>query len=253
MMGRAFSTLFLVLFSLACEGETLYDVPAPDAPTPSGTNRAPTAQLAVEPQAIMSPVQARLHLTCNDPDGDQVTHILSYSGSAASDVQSVSAVDITRSFLQTTQIRGSCRDSRGASSTVATRQLLVINGDAHRDSVLVLTNSARTGAGVASLVLDARLTAFALAHARDMAERGYFSHTTPDGKTFSTRLREAGISGPAGENIAGNFSAAGAVQAWLNSSGHRANMLNGTFRRLGVGVYRTLESPYTYYVQVFTN
>jgi uncharacterized protein YkwD len=87
-----------------------------------------------------------------------------------------------------------------------------------------------------------------------MAEREYFSHTTPDGITFGQRLQRAGVSySSAGENIAGNSSAGSAVQAWLNSSGHRANMLNGAFRHLGVGVFRTPSSPYTYYVQVFTN
>jgi uncharacterized protein YkwD len=87
-----------------------------------------------------------------------------------------------------------------------------------------------------------------------MAERGYFSHTTPEGKTFTQRLRESGASySTAGENIAGNHSAKGAVDAWLASTGHRQNMLNPAFRRLGVGVFRTPTSPYTYYVQVFTN
>lgn len=245
--------LIVALLGIACQGDTLYDVPEVESPESSENNRAPTAQLSVEPQGVMAPVQAQIRLTCSDPDGDQVLHLLTYSGSSSNDVQSADPIDLVRSFVQAVQIRGSCRDSRGATSSPASRQLTVVNAEVQRDSVLLLTNAARASAGVGALVLDPRLTTLAVAHARDMAERGYFSHTTPEGKTFGERLRDAGLSGPAGENLAGSASASGAVQAWLNSSGHRANMLNGTFRRLGVGVYRTLESPYTYYVQVFTN
>jgi len=253
MTQRVQYGLSVILLGLACQGDTLYDVPDPEGPGASGSNRAPSAQLSVEPQGIMAPVQGRLRLTCSDPDGDQVIHILGYTGSTSNDVQSAAPIDLTHSFVQAVVIRGSCIDSRGAASSPISRQLVVVNGDLQRDSVLLLTNAARSAAGVQSLVQDSRLTALAVAHARDMAERGYFSHTTPEGKTFSDRLREAGVSGSAGENIAGNSSAGGAVQAWLNSSGHRANMVNSTFRRLGAGVYRTLQSPYTYYVQVFTN
>jgi uncharacterized protein YkwD len=122
------------------------------------------------------------------------------------------------------------------------------------DSVLDLTNAARADARVAPLVASAELDAVARAHARDMAERRYFSHTTPDGVTFTQRLTANGVAyRRAGENIAGNSSAAGAVAAWLGSSGHRANILSGGFGRLGVGIHREPDSPYTYYVQVFTD
>jgi uncharacterized protein YkwD len=122
------------------------------------------------------------------------------------------------------------------------------------DSVTQLTNEARAASSLGALARDPALDAVAFAHARDMAVRRYFSHTSPDGTTFTQRLRNAGVNyGSAGENIAGNASAQGAVQAWLGSPGHRANMLNGSFGRIGVGVHREADSPYTYYVQVFTN
>lgn len=122
------------------------------------------------------------------------------------------------------------------------------------DSVLSLTNEARAEAGLAILARSGHLDAVAQAHAEDMARRGYFSHTTPEGRTFTQRLSAAGVTyRTAGENIAGNGSAAGAVTAWLGSSGHRANMLNPSFGQLGVGIHREADSPWTYYVQVFTN
>jgi uncharacterized protein YkwD len=170
------------------------------------------------------------------------------------DVTSTDAISFSTAFTRSVEIRGACRDSRNASSAIVRHSLLVVDAGVQRDSVLLLTNSARSSAGGPGLVLDALLTAVAHAHARDMAERAYFDHTSPEGKTFSQRLRESGASySTAGENIARNFSAKGAVDAWLNSTGHRQNMLNPAFRRLGVGVFRTLSSPYTYYVQVFTN
>jgi uncharacterized protein YkwD len=202
----------------------------------------------------MAPVAVQIVFSCSDPDGDAVTHLLSYSGSPTYDASSAAPLSLTRQLTQPTEIRAVCRDARGALSPESRRAITVVNGDIQRDSLLLLTNAARASAGAGTLILDTRLTAFAHAHARDMAERNYFSHTTPEGKTFAQRLQDAGLSGfSAGENIAGNSSAQGAVQAWLNSPGHRQNMLNASFRRLGVGVYRTLTSPYTYYVQVFTN
>jgi uncharacterized protein YkwD len=129
-----------------------------------------------------------------------------------------------------------------------------LNESAQRDSVLALSNVARATARIAILSLDPKLNSVAQAHARDMADRGYFSHVTPEGKTLSQRLREAGIPfSAAGENIAANFSARATVQAWMESPGHRQNLLNGTFRKLGVGVYRNSLQAQTYYVQVFTN
>lgn len=71
-----------------------------------------------------------------------------------------------------------------------------------------------------------------------MAERGYFGHTTPEGVTFRERILTAGFSNPGtGENIARGQSDARQVMAsWMASEGHRANILNCEFSRVGVGV-----------------
>jgi uncharacterized protein YkwD len=71
-----------------------------------------------------------------------------------------------------------------------------------------------------------------------MAARGYFSHTTPEGVAFSTRITSAGYrwSG-AGENIAkGQRTPADVMTSWMNSAGHKANILNCGFKNIGVGV-----------------
>jgi uncharacterized protein YkwD len=129
-----------------------------------------------------------------------------------------------------------------------------LNESAQRDSVLALSNAARATARIAFFSPDPKLNVVAQAHARDMADRGYFGHVTPEGKTLVQRLREAGIVySAAGENIAANFSALATVDAWMESPAHRQNLLNGAFHKLGVGVYRNSLQPQIYYVQVFTN
>jgi uncharacterized protein YkwD len=104
--------------------------------------------------------------------------------------------------------------------------------------VATLVNTERAKAGCAALVVDDRLTAAARAHSADMASRNYFSHTTPEGVDFATRITNSGYrwSG-AGENIAkGQRTPQDVMTSWMNSPGHKANILNCGFKNLGVGV-----------------
>ena len=105
------------------------------------------------------------------------------------------------------------------------------------DQVVALVNEERAGAGCPAVTVDARLIAAAQGHSSDMAANGYFSHTSQDGRTFADRIRAAGYPSPAAENIAaGQRSARQVMQAWMNSSGHRANILNCGIRTIGVGL-----------------
>ena len=115
-------------------------------------------------------------------------------------------------------------------------------------AVLASTNSQRAAAGCPPVRGDAQLARAAQGHAADMAAKGYFSHTSRDGRTFSQRVLAAGYPRPGGENIAqGQSSAAEVLQAWMTSSGHRANILNCSFTALGVGY----DSNGDYWVQNF--
>ncbi|TDC96780.1 CAP domain-containing protein [Saccharopolyspora aridisoli] len=106
-----------------------------------------------------------------------------------------------------------------------------------QDEVVALVNKARTAAGCAPLTVDGRLTKAATEHSADMARRGYFNHTTPEGITFSERVRAAGHPAPGAENIArGHTSAAQVVDGWLKSRSHRKNIMNCSLRTIGVGV-----------------
>lgn len=105
------------------------------------------------------------------------------------------------------------------------------------EAVTSLVNAARQDAGLSELELDADLCAAAQARAQEIAQS--FSHTRPDGSSCFTILEEFGISyRAAGENIAmGQRTPEDVMDGWMNSSGHRANILNGTFTSIGVGYY----------------
>ncbi|MFF5370764.1 CAP domain-containing protein [Streptomyces sp. NPDC013187] len=103
--------------------------------------------------------------------------------------------------------------------------------------VLSLVNEERAKVGCRPVAANSALTDLAQSYSEDMAARGFFDHTDPDGRTPWDRAEKAGISNLGGENIArGQADAAAVMDAWMNSPGHRANILNCDFKTLGVGV-----------------
>ena len=113
------------------------------------------------------------------------------------------------------------------------------------NSALCLVNQERTARGLKPLKLNRRLTRAATGHARDMNARGYFSHDTQGGGTFVDRIRKAGYVPPKafpslGEDLAWGSGTLGTpreiVQSWMESPGHRANILDPTVRDAGMGV-----------------
>ncbi|MGQ0837486.1 CAP domain-containing protein [Actinokineospora sp.] len=106
-------------------------------------------------------------------------------------------------------------------------------------AVLALVNRERAAAGCPALRWDDRIGSAARAHSVDMATRNYYSHTSLDGRGPADRMRAQGYPKPGGENIgAGYRTAEAAVKGWMDSSGHRANILDCRYRALGVGVGR---------------
>ncbi|MFD5231065.1 CAP domain-containing protein [Streptomyces qaidamensis] len=102
--------------------------------------------------------------------------------------------------------------------------------------VLSLVNEERAKVGCSPVAANSALTGLAQSYSEDMAARGFFDHTDPDGRTPWDRAEKAGISNLGGENIArGQADAAAVMDAWMNSPGHRANILNCDFKTLGVG------------------
>lgn len=103
--------------------------------------------------------------------------------------------------------------------------------------MLRLVNKERTERGIAPLKADPKLTGVARKHSVDMLARGYFSHYTPEGADPFTRMRNDGLHFmAAGENVALAPTLSQAHSGLMHSPGHRANILNPAFSRLGIGI-----------------
>ena len=112
--------------------------------------------------------------------------------------------------------------------------------------VLDLVNLERTSRGLDPLDPDAGAAEAAFAHANDMYERGFFDHVNPNGEDPGDRMDRAGVNGNGwGENIArGQPTPGDVMDSWMASPGHRANILEPSFGRLGVGVRLELGGPW---------
>lgn len=127
------------------------------------------------------------------------------------------------------------------SSTLTSDELEVFN----------LINQQRANNGLPALKIDSEVQRVARIKAQDMVDNNYFSHNSPTYGTPFNMLKSFGVSyKSAGENIAGNSSNSSAVTAWMNSSGHRANILNSSYNYTGIAVVNG--SKYgKIYVQMF--
>ena len=159
------------------------------------------------------------------------------------------------------------------SSTVTTKpqvQTLALNGEHKINNIdkisqnsgfanfetqlLRLTNRERQKQGLAPLKLSTQLSSAAQLHGTDMARNNYFSHTGRNGSNLGVRAKASGYKySRVGENIAaGRSTAEGTMKQWMNSAGHRANILNPKFTEIGFGYANTPNSRYQHYwVQVF--
>jgi hypothetical protein len=122
-------------------------------------------------------------------------------------------------------------------------------------TVISLANAARAEGGLTALTANSLLTNAAQAKANDMLAKQYFAHNTPSGDTPWTFIKAAGYSYvTAGENLAIDFTEAESVQsAWMNSPGHRANIMNKSFQEIGIGISKGMYNGHqtTIVVQMF--
>jgi len=141
---------------------------------------------------------------------------------------------------QQSQSQGSTSQSTSSGNTASDEQL-----------AFSLLNADRAANGLPALKWNTSLTRLAENYAQDMINRGYFSHYNPEGQSPFDRMKAAGISySTAGENLAINTSVRGAETAFMNSSGHRANILNPNYTEVGIGV-RYSANGQVYVVQEF--
>ncbi len=120
--------------------------------------------------------------------------------------------------------------------------------------VIDLVNAERAEEGCPALTAHPTLRQVAYAHSQDMAVRDFFSHVNPDGEELDDRVNETDYDWMGlAENIAAGYETPErVVEGWMNSPGHRANILNCTYLDIGVGYYYAANSTYEHYwTQVF--
>ncbi|WP_226899908.1 CAP domain-containing protein [Nonomuraea phyllanthi] len=126
-------------------------------------------------------------------------------------------------------------------------------GTSLEKEVLRLTNAERAKGGCGPLKPDPLLRAAAVGHSADMARRNYFDHDSKDGRSFMDRITAAGFTGGRAfaENIAfGQPSAASVVRGWMESPGHRENIMNCAYTLIGVGAVKNSQGR-IYWTQDF--
>ena len=132
---------------------------------------------------------------------------------------------------------GSSNNKTSTGNTQNNTGTTTANLTSDEKEVFDLINQQRVANGLSALKIDPELQRVARIKAQDMVNNNYFSHTSPTYGSPFDMLKSFKISyKTAGENIAGNSSNSAAVNAWMNSSGHRANILNGSFNYTGIGV-----------------
>jgi uncharacterized protein YkwD len=122
-------------------------------------------------------------------------------------------------------------------------------------AVFADVNRVRAQHGLAPLRVSARLAAAAAQHSREMARRGYFSHDSADGSAFWKRLERFYASArysfwSVGENLlwsSPDVDAGGAIDMWMKSPPHRANLLNGRWREIGISAVHVTAAPGAYH------
>ncbi|MCM0757330.1 CAP domain-containing protein [Sporomusa sphaeroides DSM 2875] len=134
--------------------------------------------------------------------------------------------------------KGTASSPPAATPTRSAPQAPQVSGVTADEQLAVnLLNADRAANGLPPLKLNLAVTAVARQHAQDQIDRNFFAHVNPDGKSPFDRMRSAGISfGYAGENLAINRNVTAAEQAFMNSPGHRANILNPKYKQVGIGV-----------------
>lgn len=115
-----------------------------------------------------------------------------------------------------------------------------VQAQSELEQVLSLTNAERAKVGCGALTINNTLAVVAQAHAVDMAENDFFDHNSLNGASPFDRMQAAGYRfSSAAENIAAGYSTpASVMDGWMNSSGHRANILNCSYTEIGIGFYK---------------
>ncbi|MFI9336964.1 CAP domain-containing protein [Streptomyces althioticus] len=202
------------------------EAPSRDASTPASRDggRATSPAPSVTPSTPAAPTKA--------PEAEKTPE---KTESAAAPEKTEEPAQDRRTAPDTERKAGDQSQGKGQTSAESTAAA----------AVLRLVNAERAKVGCSPVTADGALTTLATAFSDDMADRGFFDHTDPDGDTPWDRAQAAGIGNLGGENIArGQADAEAVMEAWMNSPGHKANILNCDFKTLGVGVHMGPGGPW---------
>ncbi|WP_276703366.1 CAP domain-containing protein [Romboutsia ilealis] len=143
-------------------------------------------------------------------------------------------------------------DSAPSNPSTTPEQKPSTDFSSYQQQVLDLVNAERAKRGISALTLDSSLSSVATKKSQDMVNKNYFDHTSPTYGSPFDMMKQFGISyRSAGENIAkGQKTPQEVVAAWMNSEGHRKNILNPNFTNLGVGIAKDSNKT-TYWTQMF--
>lgn len=156
---------------------------------------------------------------------------------------------VSKKYVKLIFPTGGAADNQGNTTTDQTQNSNGLTAD--EQEVFDLINAQRTAAGLSALKIDSEVQNVARVKAGDMVDNNYFSHTSPTYGSPFDMMKSFGIKyKAAGENIAGNSTNSGAVNAWMNSEGHKANILSNNYNYTGIGVV-TSPKYGKMYVQMF--
>lgn len=190
-------------------------------------------------------------------DGDQDYGVLDDTPAPPSDSPSAEATSANPTPRPTRASRAPTptRRSTPPASRATTRAAATDGGGSatgsREEQVVAIVNRERAAAGCGPVQINAELATAAQRHSEDQAANNNMSHTGSDGSSFVERARRAGYQSPIGENVAMGYRTPEAVMdGWMNSDGHRRNILNCQARAIGVGVAAAADGA-LYWTQVF--
>lgn len=208
--------------------------PATSSPGVAGRSSGDAADRAGTDSASATPSKS----DSTRPSAPGSSRTASGSGSAGDRADSAEKSSASPSASHNSGGGGSGSPHTGTTTSASTES-------AAEAAVLTLVNQERGKAGCRPVTADTRLAALAGDFSDDMAERGFFSHITPEGESPWDRAKKAGIDNLGGENIArGQADAKSVMASWMSSPGHKANILNCDYRTLGVGAHFAQGGPW---------
>ena len=212
-----------------CFEVTTQIVIKPDCTTEVTTQAKPTTEATTEVTTQAMPTtEATTEVTTQaKPTTESTTEVTT---------QAMSTTEATTEV--TTQAKPTTETTTQVTTEATTESTTTDTNNSIAKSLLALVNQARAENGLSALSLNDSLSAVAQKKAEDMKNNNYFSHTSPTYGSPFDMIKNAGISyKSAGENIAmGQKTAEAVFNAWMNSSGHRANILSSKFTQMGIGV-----------------